>query len=266
MTTALEIQNYLLSASPWVNPDETLDVVLAGDHAHTVHKAGVCWYPSMDTLRTVHGEDCELLICHESLFPDDPSTQGRCAPARQKEEFLSKTELIVLRVHDTWNQWPDIGIRDSWADFLGFTDRVYASEETLPHRYHAIYATPEQPLRALAQHVADRVKELGEDSVRVLGDPEQLICRPALGVGCACPGRESIEAGADVLIVCDDGAPYSTVCERLYEKGASLIIVSHGSCEMPGMENLCTQLQSTFPETVFEYFDEHPRTWTVHHQ
>jgi putative NIF3 family GTP cyclohydrolase 1 type 2 len=168
--------------------------------------------------------------------------------------------MVILRAHDTWDQWPEIGIRDSWAAFLGLTNRIYVSQT---HNYHAIYEVPRQTLRTFAQCVAERIRPLGEDSVQVMGNPECVIHRPALGVGCIGPDADIVAAGADVLVLCYDGAPYWSVRERLYELGAAVVTVEHGTSEMPGIENLCRHLESVFPMIDFHYFANHPRTWIV---
>jgi putative NIF3 family GTP cyclohydrolase 1 type 2 len=264
VTTANDIRQYLLTSSPWVNPDRTVDRIVFGDGDAPIEKAGVCWYPAIETLRAAHAAGCRLVVCHEPLFwrhiePDDHWHHR--PPGIAKRELLEGAGMVVLRAHDSWDQWPGIGIRDSWAAFLGFTDRVCVSEE-VPNVL-AAYEVPSQPLRSLAQHVADRVAVLGEDSVRVTGDPDRIVSRPSLGVGCFCPNGEMIEKGSDVLIMCYDGASYWESRERMHEMGAAVIVVEHGTSEMPGLENLCKHLVETFPGVAFEYFAEHVRPWTV---
>lgn len=263
MHSARTIREYLLSNSPWVDRSQTVDTVKAGDPDREVKKAGVCWFAAMDTLRAAVEAGCDLLICHEPVFwsHDAAETLWRDkAPGLAKSRFVEETGLVILRAHDTWDQWPEIGIRDSWAAHLGLTDRISASTG---HGYHAMYAVSTQPLRSFAQHVADRVRTLGEDSVQVMGDPDRVVRRAAIGVGCIGPDKELVEAGADALIVCYDGAPYWAVRERLYELGAAVVTVEHGTSEMPGLESLYRHLAATFPEIEFVYFANHPKTWTV---
>ena len=125
------------------------------------------------------------------------------------------------------------------------------------------YEVPETTLRGFAQQVADRIGPLGEDSVQVMGDAEAKVCRPAVGVGCAVPDQEMVEFGADVLVMCYDGASYWSSRERLVEMGVSIVTVEHGTSEMPGMMNLRDHLARQFPAVEFIWIAEHPRTWTV---
>jgi len=263
MPTTQDIRDYLLSNSPWVDPERTVDTVKCGDPAREIERAGVCWFPAMDTIRAAHHAGCGLLITHEPLFWDHTGTNRHWVdrePGRTKRAFLDETGMVVLRAHDSWDNWPDIGIRDSWARGLGLTDRIHEGSNL---RWHATYAIAEQTLREFAQYVADRIGPLGEDSVQVIGDPGARVSRPSLGVGCGGPDMKMVEAGSDVLIVCYDGASYWAVRERLAEAGVAVITVEHGTSEMWGMENLCDHLRGEFPAIDFRYFAEHPRTWTV---
>ena len=111
--------------------------------------------------------------------------------------------------------------------------------------------------------MANKIKVLGEDSVRVMGDPEMKVSRPSLGVGCGGPDKDMVDMGSDVLIVCYDGASYWAKRERFAELGVGVITVEHGTSEMPGMMSLAEYLRQTFPELTVHYLDRHPRTWTV---
>lgn len=261
--TTLDIRNYLLSNSPWVNPDNTVDVVKIGDPTRPVKKAGVCWYPSIETIKAAHEAGCDLLICHEPTFWEHAApelTLRNEPPGAVKREFLEQTGMVILRAHDTWDQWPEEGIRDAWAKFLGFDKRTFASKE---NNYTAVYEIEPQSLKDFARTIAEKVKPLGEDSVQVIGDPKEMVSHPAIGVGCCVPDKECVDAGADVLIMCFDGASYWSSRERMHEMGAAVITLEHGTTEMPGIESLCKHLAARFPQIEFQYFAEHVRPWTV---
>ena len=266
MTTPLDIHWYLLGNSPWVDPKATVDGPKAGDLALPVTKAAVCWYPCLETLKEAHEAGCSLVITHEPLFWEhaaDEQARRHTGPGAVKHAFLEAAGLAVLRAHDSWDQWPEIGIRDSWARFLGFTNRLYASEQDAGHAYHGIYAVEPQPLVALARHIADKALILGEDRVQVMGDPERIVQRVALGVGCIGPDEQTVERGAEACIMCFDGASYWSLRERLYEMGAAVITVEHGTTEMPGIENLHRHLADVFQDIEFIYLASHPRAWSV---
>jgi len=263
MPTANDILGYLLDNSPWVDRARTVDTVKAGDPTRPVRKAAVCWYASYSALVRARDLGCDLVVTHEPTFwehgPEERRWRTR-EPGLRKQRLLDETGIVILRAHDTWDNWPEIGIRDSWARDLGLTDRVAESQG---HRFHAVYAIPEQSLRQFARHVARRIRRHGEDSVQVIGDPDRKVRRPAVGVGCIVPDVEMVEAGADTLVHCYDGASYWATRERLAEMGVAILTVEHGTSEMAGLESLCRHLAGQFPEVSFQYLAEHPRTWTV---
>ena len=257
-----DIRQHLLSKAPWVNLEKTVDTVKAGDPTREVGTVAVGWMATIYDLRAAAELGCDLFITHEPTFwRHDADEEGRreIEPGTTKTALLGETGLVVLRCHDTWDSWPKIGIRDSWADWLGLGEPVALSD----HPWHAAYAIEPQPLRDFARRIAKRIAPLGEDSVQVIGDPDRIVSRPAVGVGCGGPDKDMVDAGADALIVCYDGAAYWHTRERLVELGAAVIAVEHGTSEMPGMMNLAKYLRETLPDLTVHYLDKHPRTWTV---
>jgi putative NIF3 family GTP cyclohydrolase 1 type 2 len=257
-----DIREHLLARAPWVDRTRTVDTVKAGDPTREIERVGVGWISSIENLRRAHELGCDLFITHEPTFWEHaaPEMQNRdTEPGLTKQRFLDDTGMVVLRVHDIWDYWPEIGIRDSWAAGLGLTDLVGEDEASL----HGTYAIPETTLRALAQHVADRVAALGEDSVQVIGDPQMRVSRPAVGVGCFVPDVDMVALGADVLIVCFDGASYWQRRQRFSELGVGVITVEHGTSEMWGIANLAKYLDRTFLALTVHYLDRHARPWTV---
>ena len=255
-----EIREYLLSHSPWVDRARTVDTIKAGDPGREIHTVGVGWMSTLDNLRAAHALGCELFITHEPTFWEHqaPEQRNRASePGLTKLRFLEETGLVVLRAHDSWDNWPGIGIRDSWARGLSLTDFL-AEDET---RWHAVYRIEETTLAGFAQHVASRVRALGEDGVRVYGDPAMRVSRPSLGVGCGGPDVDMIAKGSDVLIVCNDGVSYWRDIERYVELGVGVIVVEHGTSEMWGLESLARHLAEVFPALTVHYLDRHPRPW-----
>lgn len=261
--TTNEIREYLLKNSPWVNVGKTVDTVKCGDPDRPVKKAGVAWFPSIWDIRAAIGLGCDLLVVHEPAFwehtPQEQRWRSR-GPGIAKSRALAESGLVILRAHDTWDNWPEIGIRDSWAKHLGFSNRL---REGTSLRWTAVYEIPETTLQGFAQQVADRVRPLGEDSVQVIGDREQKVCRPAIGVGCVVPDQEMVEFGGDALVMCYDGASYWNSRERLAEMGVGIVTVEHGTSEMSGLMSLRDHLAQQFPAVEFVWIAEHPRTWTV---
>ena len=257
-----DIREHLLSRAPWVDQQRTVDTVKAGDPTREVRTVGVGWVACIENLHRAHELGCDLFITHEPTFWEHAATEKGyrdVEPGVTKQRFLDETEVVVLRIHDVWDNWPGIGIRDSWAKGLGLTDFV-AEDKT---RWHAVYRIKETTLQAFARYVAQKVQILGQDSVQVIGDPDMKVSRPALGVGCGGPDTDMIELGADVLIVCFDGASYWRARQRFAELGVGVITVEHGTSEMWGLESLAQYLRDTFPSLTLHYLARHARPWTV---
>jgi len=258
-----DIREHLLSRAPWVNRDKTVDTIKAGDPTREITTVGVGWIACLENLRTAAVDlGCELFITHEPTFWDHPPKEERyraVEPALTKQKFLDESGLVVLRCHDAWDFWPEIGITSSWAEWLGLTELVARNEKG----GHAAYAIEPTTLREFAQHVAKKIAPLGEDSVSVIGDPERIVSRPAVGVGCGGPDKDMFDEGADVLIVCYDGAGYWNTRSRLAELGAAVICIEHGTSEIPGMVNLAKYVKEQFPQLTVHHLEKHARPWTV---
>jgi putative NIF3 family GTP cyclohydrolase 1 type 2 len=263
MPSVHDIRIHFLKHASWVDPDRTCDQVLFGDRNKEVSTVGVGWYPSMENLQAAAQLNCDLFITHEPLFwayndPPDSRWNWR-EPSLTKIDFLNQTGMAVLREHDSWDNWRSIGIRDSWASFLGLDD--FCEEDRT--RWHAMYKINPTPLKDFAIHILKKIQSLGEDSIQILGDPQRIITRPSLGVGCGGPDMDMIERGSDCCIVCYDGASYWSTRERLHAAGAAVITLEHGTTEMPGIKNLALYVAQIFPELTVHYLDNHPRTWTI---
>ena len=263
MVNTNDILNHMIAKSPWVDPEKTVDKVKFGDGSKPVHKVAVCWYPSIKTIQSAIDAGCGLLITHEPTWWDHYDRPGgwrERGPGLIKTHMLEESGLVVARLHDTWDNWPELGIRDSFAKGLGL-DQFIGEDET---RWHAVYEIPEQTLNAFAKYVAGKVSLLGQDAVQVIGNPEMMVRRPSIGVGCGGPHEDMIALGSDVLIMCFDGASYWQQRERFAEQGVGVITLEHGTTEMWGLESLARYIQSTWPELTGLYLDQHWKAWHVY--
>lgn len=255
-----DIVKHMISRSPWVNPAATVDNVKSGDGNRPVTKVGVCWYSSIKTIQSAIDAKCDLLITHEPTWWDhfdNPGGWREKGPGLKKTQMLERSGLVVARLHDTWDLWPELGIRDSFGRGLGL-GKVVAED---PGRWHAMYEVPEQTLSSFARYIAHKVAPLGQDAVQVIGDPDMKVRHPSIGVGCGGPHEDMIERGSDVLIMCFDGASYWEARERFAEHGVGVITLEHGTTEMWGMESLARYVQDTWRELEVVYLDNHWKTW-----
>ena len=257
-----DILQHMISNSPWVNPEKTVDAIKFGDGSKTIAKVGVCWYPSTKTIQSAIDAKCDLLITHEPTWWDHfdhPGGWREQGPGLKKTQMLTESGLVVARLHDTWDNWPQIGIRDSFAKGLGL--EKFIAED--PTRWHGMYEIPEQTLSSFAEKVAAKVAPLGQDAVQVIGDPEMTVRYPSIGVGCGGPNEDMIELGSDVLIMCFDGASYWRERDRFAEQGVGVITLEHGTTEMWGMESLAKYIQETWSRLEVIYLNNHWKAWHI---
>ncbi len=234
---ASDILEHFLSRANWVDRKETVDRVIAGDSNGDFDRCIVTWMPSMRSLRHLAARGVRLLICHEPTFwnhrndrqaADDPMS-------REKMGYIEDHGITIIRNHDCWDRWPDVGIPWSWAQFLG----LGAQPTTVsPDGYQHRYDIPPLPLEEFARQVAKRCATLGEPLVQITGDLNQPVSRIGIGTGCCCDIPVYRQMDCDCSIVCDDGSCYWAGIQKAEDFGHAVIRVNHGTSEEPGMVTL----------------------------
>ena len=133
MTTPQDILNYLISNSPWVDLKKTVDTVKIGDATKPVKKGRGLLVPG-------HRNPARRAPPPDATWSSPTSRSSgttrippRAAGARKSrvwpgENFSRKMGMTVIRAHDSWDQWPEFGIRDSWARGLGLNKRIHTSK------------------------------------------------------------------------------------------------------------------------------------------
>ena len=116
---------------------------------------------------------------------------------------------------------------------------------------------------SFASHVLERIAYKNGCGLFITHEPNWRVSHPAVGTGCGTPGMKMISEGADIVAVCDDGFSYWQRDEQLFEMGVGVVMVSHGTSVMWGIENLARYLSKTFPELQVTYMDQHPRYWSI---
>ena len=228
-----DVLEHFLSRADWVDRGKTVDRVIVGDADKQVDRCLVTWMPSFRALRRMVEEDVELLVCHEPTFwnhrDDSP---GDDALSRDKLRFVEEHGLVVLRNHDCWDRWPQVGIPWAWARFLSLGDEPAAvGARGYQHRYDIEPVTVDE----LAGRVAACCATIGEPLVQVTGDGGAEVARIGVGTGCGCGIEAYLEMGCDCSVVCDDGSCYWAGIQRADDLGHPVIRVNHGTSEEPGM-------------------------------
>jgi putative NIF3 family GTP cyclohydrolase 1 type 2 len=244
---AIDVRNHFVSQAPWVDPDKTVDKVIVGDPDKEIRRILVTWISSFEAVRKAVAGGFDMLMTHEPTFwvhanelsQPDPSPIG-C----QKRRFIEEAGLVVLRNHDVWDRFPQIGIPWAWAKFLGVTTQPVAiGHQGYQHRYDIAPVS----LEALSRDMARRTATIGEPAVQVVGDLSRTVSKIGIGTGCACRIDVFQEMGCDVAVVCDDGSCYWKDIQRAADQDYSVIRVNHGTSEEPGMRTLTDYINRNLP-------------------
>ena len=274
-TTIQEIRAQIFGVAQWVDPDATVDVVYAGRLDRPVRQVGVGWSCCSQNLEAAATDGCDLFISHEGLLHGPewaPGMDSRETPwGRRRLAVLEASGMACMRFHDTWDNFPEHGIRASWRRFLGLGDLIAERRYHYPGRTRftarpslALSRVPSQSLRTFATNLATRCRVFPCFSGAIVqGDLTDEVTRVATGVGCHIPTLEMLELGADVLVVTLDRALQETIRIPLSEMGANVVAVEHGVAEMPGMERMAAYLEEVFPEITCTFYCREPVAVTV---
>lgn len=233
---ALALVAALREEGDWVDWSNTCDLFLAGDPEREVSRIAVSWSCTLPRLRRAVEAGCELLVTHEPLYTWDENPPG--GRSTGKAAFLAESGLVVYRCHDFWDVYPGLGIVDSWSAYLGFSGPPAATA-----RFYNAHDLPEgTTLGALARTVLEKVKPLGQEHVGIVGDPDGVVHRIAVGTGAITHYADMAGLGADALLLTDDGTRLWESACWAEDAGVGLILVNHATAEEPGVANLARWL------------------------
>lgn len=238
----------------WVDPDRTVDRWKAGDPEVEVTGVAVAWMSYTWALERARELGCNLFITHEPTYyhheDEDPRILEwpECVAKRRRIEELGVT---ILRCHDLWDRFPDLGIPDSWGRKLGLGDAL-AGEG-----YFRVYDGRSETADTIARRVADRVRDMGQEAVELVGPPERRIGRIVLGTGAATPYRYMLlKYEADLVICSDDGFRYWRDGAHAIDGGHNVVVVHHQVSEEHGMERLAEHLRERFSGVPVHYIPQ----------
>ena len=270
-----EIRQHFFEVASWVDPERTCDVIYAGDPAKEVGNVGAGWSCCSQNLEAAADHGCDLFISHEGLFHGErwaPDMDSKETPwGRRRLQAIESSGMACMRLHDTWDNFPEHGIRESWRRFLDLGDLMAER----PYHYPGTNRFAAQNSLALSsvkpQSLADFAREVARrchafpcfQGATITGDPDVQIKTVATGVGCHIPTLQMLDLGADVLIVTFDRALQTTIRLPLTEMNANLIAVEHGVSEMPGMRSMASYLEQIFPGIQATFYCMEPRSETV---
>jgi len=274
-TTMRDIRQHVFGIASWVDPENTCDVIYAGDPDRKITKIGTGWSCCSQNLEAAAADGCELFISHEALCHGPlwaPDTDSESTPwGRRRLAVLESSGMACMRLHDTWDNFPEHGIRDSWRRFLGLGELVEERPYHYPGTGHFAARNSLALSRVEPESLSDFARQLARkcavfpcfQGATVQGDAGAEIRTVATGVGCHIPTLEMLDLGADVLVVTYDRALQETIRIPLTEMDANVICVEHGVAEMPGLQSMALYLNQTFPGIQATFYCREPAAETI---
>ena len=233
----------------WVDWSQTCDQFMAGDPQAEVRGIAVTWLATNARLRRAHELGLNFVISHEGAF----YTQYQGTPTgdrhhAEKRRLIEELDITLLRCHDTWDRMPDVGIPDAWARFLGFD-----SEPRPVESFYKLCLVGPATAGALAETVLTRVRDLGQQTVGLIGGRDTEVSRMAVGTGAITRLAEMAKLGADCVLATDDGL--STTAGGLWSLDLEIpvLVVNHATAELPGMMALAGYIEEQFPGVPVTY-------------
>ena len=194
--TVKDLLDHFKSRSPWVDWDAGNDALRHGDPNRTVRRIATGWSSCIGNLSAAAAEGCDLFICHENPILERPKNGTMEQYNARRRELLDQAGMSLFNLHDTWDHFPEYGIRDGFAKLLGLgplereLDYIHPGSEevTTGGRSIGIYRVEPVTLDCFCAEALKRMKKTGERCLKACGDPKRVIRRAAVGVGCHIPG------------------------------------------------------------------------------
>ncbi len=249
---AIDICGHFFSKADWVDPDDTVDGVIAGDGEKDIQRVMVTWISSFDAIRRAVEGGFDAMITHEPTFYNHRSETLNIEDTETgaaKLRLITESGLVVLRNHDVWDAFPQVGIPSAWGRFLQLGEPIEIGDNGYLHRYEIEPTT----LDEFAARVAGRTAEIGEPAVQVVGDGGKVVRQIGVGTGCICSPMKMKQMGCDLSIVCDDGPDYWKAIQWAADSEYPIVRVNHGTSEEPGMVSLTKYVNDHLPGVTAEH-------------
>lgn len=253
--TAGEVHDYLKSLDGgWVDWEKSVDTFKAGSPETVVRGIAVGWMSYTEALKAALDRGCNLFITHEPTYynhrDNDPKI-FRFPGARAKRDFIEQSGIAIIRCHDVWDQYPEIGIPRSWGKLLQLGPPIGGEG------YYYLFDGGGRPAIEVARQIAVRTADLGQPGVHFIGETDRPVRRLAVGTGAITPMFHFIETlGADMALCVDDDFTYWRDGAFAVDTGFPVVVVHHPVAEEYGMKLLADHLRSRFPGTPVHHIPQ----------
>ncbi|RKZ71508.1 MAG: hypothetical protein DRQ57_18560 [Gammaproteobacteria bacterium] len=249
------VKHFFERGSDWMLSQT--DGIIAGDPEKDVDRCLVTWMPSFKALRYMVEHNFELLICHEALFWTGEHIIDETDPdIAVKAAYIRDNNLTVVRIHDGWDSWPEIGIPWAWAKFLGIDSAPVAMVKggVCQQRYDI------EPIAVgeLVKSMAKRCAAVGEPMLQFAGDKSQVVSKIGINTGGIGDIDRFIQMGCDCSVTIDEFARTTGGggCNKILKAkdiNHPVICVDHGTAEEPGMVTLTQYINDSIEGLAAEH-------------
>ena len=245
--TAGDINSYLNSlGTEWVNFENTVDGFDTGGPDTVVKGVAVAWTPYNTSLEKAAELGCNVFVTHETPFYEhNKKIEHTFYPpeaVKNKRAFIERLGITVIRCHDVWDQYPEIGIPQSWGKFLELGEPIDGGG------WLYVYDGKGLPAGEVARKLASRTALRGQSGVQFFGDESRPVHRIALGCGAITPmDRYMKELNADFAICSDDGVNCRKYGTYSADTGYPFVVINHAITEDYGMTLMAERFQEVFP-------------------
>ena len=188
---------------------------------------------------------CNVFVTHEPTYYNHHDTDSHVFElpgVQEKRNFIEQTGLVIIRCHDLWDQFPQVGIPDSWGEFLELGPAIDGNG------YFRVYDAAGETAHALAKRIAGRTRAFGQEAVELIGPAERIVNRVSIGTGAIVSYLKMVSGYAvDLAIATDDGISQWRDGAYAIDMGVPLIVVNHAVGEEAGLMNLARYLQKQLP-------------------
>jgi len=253
--TAGEVHGYLKSLDGgWVDWEKTVDTFKSGAPEAEVKGIAVAWMPYNHALEKALELGCNLFVTHEPTYfnhrDNDPDI-FRFPAVTAKRKFIEEKGLVIIRCHDVWDQYPEIGIPTGWGNLLELGKPIDGAG------YYYVYDGKGRTSGAMARQIASHTAPLGQPGVQLIGPEDTPVNRIVLGTGAITPMFHFIEElGADMAICVDDSFVYWRDGAYAIDAGFPVAVVNHPVSEEHAMKLLAGHLSKKYPEIPVHHIPE----------
>ncbi|NJD03121.1 MAG: hypothetical protein FIA99_11135 [Ruminiclostridium sp.] len=262
---AFELINDLKTKYRIENPETTVDKIIIGNPEKEIKTVLVTWISDFRSIKAAVERGFDLLITHEPTFWTHSNEVNRLNSLEDrsfmkkagmiKKKYIDESCLVIMRIHDIWDAFPEYGINYSWARFLGLGEKpAIISSDGYQLRYDIEPCT----LDAFAGRIAGRTAELGEPMVQVIGEGSRIVSKIGLGAGYISTVPVALEMQCETSILCDDGSLYWSDIQCALDMDYPIIRVNHGTSEEPGIISLTRYLNENYPQIKAEHLPHSP--------